>query len=59
MALFFNYLYFILYSLFSMCSNVIVVLAVLNGVLRGFRGGEGVSCMRNEKAHISGLRLVK
>lgn len=43
MVLLFNSLYIILYSLFSLCSNVIVVLAVLNGVLRGFKGGKGYS----------------
>lgn len=58
MVLLFNNLYIILYSLFSVCSNVIVVLAVLNGVLRGLRGGRGI-LNAHEKAHISGLRLVK
>ncbi len=43
MVLLFNNLYIILYSLFSVYSNVIVVLAVLNGVLRGFKGGKGYS----------------
>lgn len=43
MVLFFNYLHIILYSLSSVCSNVIVVLAVLNGVLRGSKGGKGYS----------------